>query len=177
MFGWRQNVNAVCCFSACECGVGLGLVLAVCTTLRVHAVTYILFIDRCIRGEWNGNLADSTKELAASWFAGKFSTTKIQLRYPKAYGMAADFGIHDDSFAFSTLDGDANGGVEKGWFTWPRVVELGATDFWERAPMGGETRPELQDIIFEDSYPARTENKQDFMECTEVTHATVRICY
>jgi len=124
-------------------------------------------------GEWHGNLQDSTKELVASWYAAAFSATKIQLRYPRSYGMAANFGIHDDSFAYATLDGAANGGVVKGWFTWPQVVALGATDFWERAPMGGETRPELQDTIFEDSYPARTQNKQDFMECTEVTHATV----
>jgi hypothetical protein len=39
--------------------------------------------------------------------------------------------------------------------------------------MGGETRPEIQGEVFEESYPAGTvENKQDFMLCVETTHAT-----
>lgn len=38
--------------------------------------------------------------------------------------------------------------------------------------MGGETRPEIQSIIFEPDYPAGDYERQDFNVCTEVTHAT-----
>ena len=38
--------------------------------------------------------------------------------------------------------------------------------------MGGETRPELQQTIFEPGYQQRTSFKQDFMECVDTTHAT-----
>ena len=107
----------------------------------------------------------------ADWYRDNFQTTKIQLRYPdKEY--RPGFGFHDDSFAYNTLDGEANGGVFKSWYFWPRVLSSGVSDFWRTGPMGGETRPDIQDQVFEDSYPARTFQRQDFMECVEVTHST-----
>ncbi len=83
-----------------------------------------------------------------------------------------EVGYHDDSFAYSTLDGEPNGGERKGWFFWPRVIDKGQTDFWKTGVMGGETRPELQDEIFEPGYRAGTPYKQDFFRCVDVTHAT-----
>jgi Malectin domain len=76
-------------------------------------------------------------------------------------------GLHDDSFAYSTL-----GSV--GWFFWPRLVSGGYTDFWKKGPMGGETRPEIQNDVFDPSYVPAPDYayKQDFMQCVETTHAT-----
>jgi hypothetical protein len=41
---------------------------------------------------------------------------------------------------------------------------------WKQHMMGGETRPELQRIIFTNTYPARTENHQDYKECIDALH-------
>jgi hypothetical protein len=39
--------------------------------------------------------------------------------------------------------------------------------------MGGETRPELQSIIFKSTYKPRSDsNSQDFIKCVKTTHAT-----
>mmetsp|Transcript_28051 Transcript_28051/g.56197 ORF Transcript_28051/g.56197 Transcript_28051/m.56197 type:complete len:394 (-) Transcript_28051:517-1698(-) len=86
--------------------------------------------------------------------------------------MKAGLGLHDDSFAHSTLDGAANGGVETGWFFWPSVERSGYSSFWRSSVMGGELRPELQSNIFSDDYPANTQYHQDFDLCVNVTHAT-----
>jgi len=79
-------------------------------------------------------------------------------------------GFYDGSFAFNTLDGESNGGAEMSWFFWPQIKNAGQQDSWRNSIMGGETRPELQDSIFTDSYPAGSEWHQPFMECAEMTH-------
>jgi hypothetical protein len=103
-----------------------------------------------------GLVPDHTKDLIASAFRDSFKVTKLQARYPDRsfYG----FGFYDGSFAHSTLDGDANGGViNKDYFFWPMVEQEGHAAFWRTGPMGGETRPvrlipgplqRLSDIIF-----------------------------
>lgn len=82
-------------------------------------------------GEWHTYLPstetdswipDSTKDLVVAAFKDAFSITPLQMRYPHAAGVAAGFGLHDDSFAHSTLDGAANGGVNVDWFFWPEVT-------------------------------------------------------
>jgi hypothetical protein len=129
-------------------------------------------------GEWHtypatGLLSETTQNQVVRWFADAFSITLLQTRYPLASAYAARMGYHDDSFAYNTLDGAANAGKTESWFFWPSVIRTGQTDFWKYAPMGGETRPEIQGEVFEESYPAGTvENKQDFMLCVETTHAT-----
>jgi hypothetical protein len=78
----------------------------------------------------------------------------------------AGMGLHDDSFAFSTL-----GSVD--WFFWPKVEREGQTSFWKTAVMGGETRPELQGSVFDPSYtPGSDQYKQDIFSCIYETHAT-----
>jgi Ankyrin repeats (many copies) len=62
--------------------------------------------------------------------------------------------------------------LDRSWYFWPRFVHENMDDFWKWAPMGGETRVENQHSLFEATYPARTYQKQDFMECVNVTHAT-----
>lgn len=137
----------------------------------------IAFIQAGLLGDWGEwhcsgcNFPTSTMERVSDWFAASFGKTKIQLRYPhKAF--RTGFGLHDDSFAFQTLDGDSNGGVEKEWYFWPRTVSEGHADFWKKAPMGGETRGHLQEEVFEPWYNARSFERQDFMECVETTHTT-----
>jgi hypothetical protein len=80
-------------------------------------------------GEWHtytdkdeGWVPAATKDLVVSWFSSAFKNTQIQLRVPWASALSLPkFGLHDDSFTYSTLDGAANGGVTVSWFFWPTV--------------------------------------------------------
>jgi Malectin domain len=128
-------------------------------------------------GEWhtypeNNLLSDATCDKVIQWYKAAFKTTKLQTRGASSASIAAGMGLHDDSFAYSTL-----GNV--GWFFWPRLVSAGFTDFWKNSPMGGETRPELQGTIFEPSYVPAPDYayKQDFMKCVETTHATYMLTH
>lgn len=123
-------------------------------------------------GEWHSSvLSDSTKLVSGEWFRAAFSETMLQARYPQASLDNTNVGLHDDSFAWSTLGGAANGGVTKSWYFWPKVISNGFNDppFWKIGVMGGETRPELQETIFSPSYPVRSLNHQDFDLCVETT--------
>ncbi len=81
-------------------------------------------------GEWHtytnkdeGWIPATTKDLVVSWFSSAFKNTQIQLRVPWSSALSLPkFGLHDDSFAYSTLDGAANGGVAVSWFFWPTVI-------------------------------------------------------
>ncbi|KAL7565621.1 hypothetical protein ACA910_018982 [Epithemia clementina (nom. ined.)] len=84
---------------------------------------------------------------------------------------SVDFGLHDDSFAYSTVDSTVS------WFFWSQVTAAGATDFWKLGPMGGEVRPELQSTIFDPDYPAGTPYHQDINMCIDTTHTTYMINY
>ena len=82
-------------------------------------------------GEWHtytGDTAttnwipDSTKDRVVAAFDSAFSVTRLQVRYPHTAASEAGFGLHDDSFAHSTvLDGAPYGGADMSWFFWPRV--------------------------------------------------------
>jgi hypothetical protein len=126
-------------------------------------------------GEWHadsGLLTQEAKDKVIGWYAASFKKTKVQIRYPSSNPSAAGFGYHDDSFAYETLDGDYNGGQVRSYYFWPSAVKNGVQDFWKRSAMGGETRGEVASIIFEDSYPGGTFQKQRFMDCVIVTHCT-----
>lgn len=127
-------------------------------------------------GEWHTGgvdaIPDGVTDQLVGWYASSFTKTKIQLRYSLPSGYKAGFGRHDDSFAFETLDGEANGGVVRDYYFWPDVVKQKQNDFWKRGVMGGETRGHLQQEIFEPWYSARTFEKQDFMDCVTTTHTT-----
>jgi len=131
-------------------------------------------------GEWHtyttkdeGWIPDTTKNSVVSWFNASFSNTQIQLRVPWSSAKSLPkFGLHDDSFAYSTLDGAANGGVVVSWFFWPTVKSASYTNFWKTAAMGGEIYPDLQSTIFNSNYPAGTSYHQDFILCANTTHAT-----
>lgn len=128
-------------------------------------------------GEWHtwgvdDAIPPGSQERVTGWFANSFSKTQIQTRYAVTTGYEAGFGRHDDSFAYNTLDGPSNGGVEHEWYFWPNVIELNQSDFWHRGATGGETSVQLQIEVFDPGYPARTYEKQDFMECVRAVHAT-----
>ena len=131
----------------------------------------------CFRGEWHTwpedyYIPQSSKERVAEGYRAAFNTTKLQGRYPSTLAYNAKFGLFDASFAYNTLDGPPNGGKEVGWYFWPSVKRANQTDFWRFAPMAGETRPELQPIVFSDSYPTGTFEHQDFDLCVRTTHSS-----
>jgi len=138
-------------------------------------------------GEWHtytdgsgvseGWIPSTLKDNVVVAFNDAFHKTPLQTRYVWPKAMELGFGLHDDSFAYSTLDGDANGGVDTGWFFWSQVESAQYTDFWKSSVMGGELRPALQSTIFSDSYPAGTEYHQDFTICVDTTHATYMLNY
>jgi hypothetical protein len=126
-------------------------------------------------GEWhsaNGLLPKEAKDKVLSWYIASWTKTQVQVRYAEKAAYDAGFGRHDDFFTIETLDGAANGGVAGSWYYWPSIVKSGQTDYWKRGAMGGETGGANQGTIFEPGFPARTKNKQDFMECVNVAHTT-----
>jgi hypothetical protein len=127
-------------------------------------------------GEWHtfphDYVPEHAKQSVVSWYRNAFQTTKILARYPQKTAYDSGFGLVDGSFTYETIDGKANGNEFREHYFWPSVVHSRQADFWKRAPMGGETRPEQQPIVFEPWYPRRTYQKQDFLECVSTTHAT-----
>jgi hypothetical protein len=76
-------------------------------------------------GEWHtytnkdeGWIPMSTKTSVVSWFRAAFQ--KTQLLMTEDIGLS-DIGLHDDSFAYETIDGAANGGVLEDYFFWSKV--------------------------------------------------------
>ena len=94
-------------------------------------------------GEWHtfpvaGLVPDTSKESITDAYLAAFSTTKLQGRYADDFEDNDVIGLYDGSFAFSTLDGESNGGVEHSeWYFWPVVKNLDRDDFWRKSPMGG----------------------------------------
>lgn len=140
-------------------------------------------------GEWHtwtgdpstdGWIPDSTKMAMIDVFDSAFQTTQLQTRYAHWYAFGSNqrqgFGLHDDSFAYSTID-EGVYPTPMSWFFWSQVESLGANEFWKYGAMGGEVRPELQSIIFDTDYPAGTQYHQDFGMCAATTHATYMLNY
>jgi hypothetical protein len=127
-------------------------------------------------GEWHsmglGLIPEELEIEAVKWYASSFSKTNIQFRFPNDAVREYGFGVHDDSFAYQTLDGLDNGGEFKSFYSWPRVVKQNMTGFWRKSAFGGETRNEIAGEVFEPTYPAGTFQRQDFMRCVETCHAT-----
>jgi Malectin domain len=120
-------------------------------------------------GEWHtypesGLISGPTFALVVQWYKDAFNVTKLQTRYIHSTSIQSGMGLHDDSFAETTL-----GTVS--WFFWPGVVRAGQTDFWKTRVMGGETSPNLQNLVFDPAY-SLSQYKQDFTLCAETTHAT-----
>jgi hypothetical protein len=58
-------------------------------------------------GDW---VPEHAKQSVTEWYANAFQKTKLQARYPYQPAYEAGIGLYDGSFAYHTLDGDANGG-------------------------------------------------------------------
>jgi hypothetical protein len=67
--------------------------------------------------------------------------TRLQARYPSTTVAEHGFGLHDDSFAYSTLPTTS-------WHFLSLVEAAGMSDAWRQAPIGGELYPPLQTCIF-----------------------------
>ena len=100
-------------------------------------------------------------------YAESFTITLLQVRRPIANTPNLRIGFHDDSFAYSTL-GDL------GWYFHPSLIEAGADDRWREVSIGGELRPELQNIIFENNYDNIS---QSFDRCVRTTHISMLLNY
>jgi hypothetical protein len=111
---------------------------------------------------------ESSKVSVAQWYRQAFSKTHVQTRYPGSN--AIGFGLYDGSLAHYTLDGAANGGQIVDWFQYPQMIKANQTAMWKSRMMGGETYPDLQPIIFNSTYPARTAGHQDFKDCIDALH-------
>lgn len=115
-----------------------------------------------------------TQERVMRAYEAAFKTTRVLLRYPAGEqhpqyvaNTRRPFGYHDDSFAWATL---ATGRKQDAWFYLPSLIAAGAQDKWRTQPIGGEIRPEVWGLIF-DEKPAHPK-AQDFMECVRQTHVT-----
>jgi hypothetical protein len=122
------------------------------------------------------------------WFASKtvqteimdayekaFHKTPVLLRYPAGDGDYAhapngrrNFGYHDDSFAWATLE---TGRKQDDWFYLPALRKAGpeAMARWKTSPIGGEIRPELWPCLWKSD---GCKEGQDFARCVRETHAT-----
>lgn len=117
-----------------------------------------------------------TQQAVLDTYEAAFETTRVLLRYPAGEGhwnyvenALGNFGYHDDSFAFATLE---TGREEDDWFYMSLLHAAGesAVNKWKSQPIGGEIRPELWGEIFDED-PGITE-AQDFDECVAATHAS-----
>lgn len=108
-------------------------------------------------------------------YATAFRKTPVLLRYPAGdndYAHAPNgrrnFGYHDDSFAWATLD---TGRKNEDWFYLALLRKAGpaAMERWRTAPIGGEIRPELWPVLWKKE---GCKEGQDFVRCVSETHAT-----
>ena len=117
-----------------------------------------------------------TQERILAAYERAFHRVPVLLRYPAApenSGLAATahrpFGYHDDSFSWGTLD---TGRKADSWFYLAALKAAGplAMERWKMHPIGGEIRPEVWGIIF-DEKPAHKQ-AQDFAACVRETHVS-----
>jgi hypothetical protein len=103
-------------------------------------------------------------------FAKAFSRTPLLMRYPVPDAMNWPIGLHDDSFAHSTIG-------EDDWELVPRIRAARADDLWKTRPIGGEVRPEVQPHLWKDPAARPSDLEwQDYDECVRQTRATWMIC-
>lgn len=133
-------------------------------------------------GEWHEYPRDDlfankeTQMIVLDAFEKAFQKTPILLRYPAgenhwnlSSNHTRNFGYHDDSFAWATLD---TGRKEDNWFFMPAMKAAGmpAMEKWKTEPIGGEIRPELWGKIFDDK--VEITEAQDFAKCVQTTHVS-----
>jgi hypothetical protein len=109
-------------------------------------------------------------------FDAAFDQTRLLLRYPMGKPKRAQepylstsmrIGYHDDSFAFETLFGED-------WYFMSKIEDRGALNIWEREPIGGELRPEIQVGVWLDPPDPQAE---DFNTAVDTTHVSWLIAH
>ncbi|MCM8537564.1 MAG: DUF4832 domain-containing protein [Lentisphaeraceae bacterium] len=97
-------------------------------------------------------------------FSESFKTTKFLLRYP--YTMDKDFlcGLHDDSFAKSTLP-EKN----EDWHFLREIRNHKLEGLWKTQPIGGELYPLFQKKMWNEK-PLK--QAQNFRDCVSATHCS-----
>ena len=108
-------------------------------------------------------------------YEAAFNKTPVLLRNPtgatdpaRASNGQRNFGYHDDSFAWSTIE---TGGKDDDWTYLAALRKAGpaAMERWRTAPIGGEIRPELWPCLWKKE---GCKGGQDFARCVRETHAT-----
>ena len=117
--------------------------------------------------DWFPSAETQTAVLNA--FDAAFERTQMQVRLPYANALSLRIGFHDDSFAHSTI-----GPID--WFFVPILEATGGAARWQEVAIGGELRPELQGLVFDDDYEIG-EYRQDFAACVDATHVTYLLNY
>jgi hypothetical protein len=77
-------------------------------------------------GEWHtfpqtGFISNQTQRSVAGWYQKAFTKTLLQVRYPDKVRWIPRLGLHDDSFASTTIGDRGN--------TWPDLIKFGQTSF------------------------------------------------
>ncbi|GAB2625510.1 beta-galactosidase [Paractinoplanes abujensis] len=96
-------------------------------------------------------------------YEAAFGTTRLLARYPSPQNKDLNIGYHDDSFAFETLP-------TQPWHFVQRLTDEGVTGKWQREPVGGELRPEIQPCLFED--PISCPQYESYADSVAQTHAS-----
>ncbi|MBB5868129.1 hypothetical protein F4553_001508 [Allocatelliglobosispora scoriae] len=96
-------------------------------------------------------------------FDSSFNKTRLLARYPSAQNKTLGIGYHDDSFAFETLPPTS-------WHFVQRLIDEGVTDKWQREPVGGELRPEIQSCLWDQ--PVTCSQYEDYPQSVAQTHAS-----
>ena len=125
-------------------------------------------------GEWHTHPHDEwfpstgiQERILHAWTAA-FSSTHLLMRTPQPDATKWPIGLHDDSFAYTTLGPDD-------WHFLPVVKVRKADERWRQHPIGGEVRPEVQSLLWPTDPAAKVDDKieiQDFAECVRQTHAS-----
>jgi len=138
-------------------------------------------------GEWHtspqGSLManDATCNRVITAYNNAFKVSRLELRYAKIGGgkvlkTMGRIGFHDDSFAFKTSNGSMTLPRSLGGESWPSFVQdmlnTGQENKWLTASIGGEVRPEIQDV-----FTKTNARKDDTVTAIEVAHATWMIHY
>jgi hypothetical protein len=171
----QQSIDVGCAATVC---LGYYRLWSRATVDGVPRLAFVQFGLLGFWGEWHifyphsdWTIPSTTKDSVIQWFDNAFSTTPLQNRVPWPAAVTAGLGLHDDSFAHSTLNDTT------GWYFWPQVEAAGYTNFWQQNVMGRELRPELQDEAFLDGFPTEgVGSEQDFDMFVDTTHATHHTC-
>lgn len=113
--------------------------------------------------------SEDTQKAVLNAFDVAFEKTQMQVRRAAVNSVDLRMGFHDDSFAYSTI-GDVP------WFFVPGLETAGASERWQEVTIGGELRPELQPLVFNEDYQLG-DFAQDVSECIEATHASYLLNY